>query len=219
MCQELYVTLLVDSARALAQIGRWTEAADAMTQHCGIGNRLLDGRQIKIMALMEQGLDQQARDLIDTTQPTEPWERAIALLLHTHCRPADAPVPEADLDRTLDEAVQLLAHPDPPTAAFQTRTGLSALEPDRTGRHAARVLDSLVSVARLDAYAAREVLHDPVAATVLDDEATEALNAVIAEAGLGSGVLSAHHREALTGAVGHAETELERHLQADLDPG
>ncbi|GAB2325350.1 hypothetical protein [Streptomyces variabilis] len=55
VCQELYVTLLVDGARALAQIGRWTEAADAMAQHRGIGNRLLDGRQIKIMALMEQG--------------------------------------------------------------------------------------------------------------------------------------------------------------------
>ncbi|MEU6904379.1 hypothetical protein ABZ935_03340 [Streptomyces coeruleorubidus] len=219
VCQELYVTLLVDGARALAQIGRWTDAADAMAQHRGIGNRLLDGRQIKIMALMEQGLDQQARDLIDTTQPTEPWERAIALLLHAHCRPEDTPVPEPDLDRTVDAAVQLLDLPDPPTAAFQTRTGLSALELDRTGRHAARVLDSLVSVARLDAYAARDALHHPVAASALDDGAADALNAVIAAAGLGSGVLSAHHREALTGAVGHAEAELERLLQAEPDFG
>ena len=131
------------------------------------------------MALMEQGLDQQA-NLIDTTQPTEPWERAIALLLHAHCRPADAPVPESDLDRTVDAAVQLLDHPDPPTAAFQTRTGLSAVELDRTGRRAARVLDSLVSVARLDAYAARDALHHPVAASALDDRATDALNTVIA---------------------------------------
>ncbi|WP_037819988.1 hypothetical protein [Streptomyces sp. NRRL S-146] len=219
VCQELYVTLLVDGARALAQIGRWTDAADAMAQHRGIGNRLLDGRQIKIMALMEQGLDQQARDLIDTTQPTEPWERAIALLLHAHCRPEDTPVPEPHLDRTVDAAVQLLDHPDPSAAAFQTRTGLSALELDRTGRHSARVLDSLVSVARLDAYAARDALHHPVAASTLDGRATAALNAVIAAAGLGSGVLSAHHHEALTGAVGHAETELERLLQAEPDPG
>ncbi|RZU18313.1 hypothetical protein EV567_3249 [Streptomyces sp. BK239] len=219
VCQELYVTLLVDGARALAQIGRWTEAADAMAQHRGIGNRLLDGRQIKIMALMEQCLDQQARDLIDATQPAEPWEEAVALLLHAHCQPADAPVPEADLDRTLDEAVQLLAHPEPPTAAFQTRTGLSALELDRAGRHAARILDALVSVARLDAYAARDALHHPVAASALDDQATVALTAVIAAAGLGAGALSAHDHEALTGAVGHAERELERLLQADPDPG
>ncbi|MEV6949567.1 hypothetical protein AB0N07_48260 [Streptomyces sp. NPDC051172] len=219
VCQELYVTLLVDGARALAQIGRWTEAADAMAQHRGIGNRLLDGRQIKVMALMDQGLDQQARDLIDTTQPVEPWERAITLLLHAHCRPADTPVPESDLNRTLDEAIQLLAHPDPPTAAFQTRTGLSALELDRTGRYGARVLDSVVSVARLDAYAARDALLHPIVASALEDRATDALHAVIAAAGLGSGVLSAHHREALTGAVDHAETELEKLLQAEPAPG
>ncbi|MET9184979.1 hypothetical protein ABZX63_06935 [Streptomyces tendae] len=219
VCQELYVTLLVDGARALAQVGRWTEAADAMAQHRGIGNRLLDGRQIKIMALMEQGLDQQARDLIDTTQPTEPWEEAVALLLHAHCRPADAPVPAADLDRTLEAADQLLAHPDPSTAVFQTRTGLSVLELDRTGHHAARILDALVRVARLDAYAARDALHHAVAASALDDQATVALTAVIAAAGLAASALSAHDHEALTGAVGHAEKELERLLQADPDSG
>ncbi|MDX2680054.1 hypothetical protein [Streptomyces soliscabiei] len=213
VCQELWITLLVDGARALARIGRWSEAAEAMAQHRGIGNRLLDGRQIKIMALMEQGLDQQARDLIDTTQPTEPWERAIALLLHAHCRPTNTPVAEADLDRTLHEATLILAHPEPSTAAFQARTGLSALELDSTGRHSAPILDALVDVARLDAYAARDVLHHPVAASDLSADATDALSAVIAAAGLGTGVLHAHHREALTGAVVHAETELERLLR------
>ncbi|MGA5148136.1 hypothetical protein ACPCSF_24305 [Streptomyces griseoincarnatus] len=218
VCQELYVTLLVDGARALARIGRWTEAADAMTQHRGIGNRLLDGRQIKIMALMEQGLDEQARELIDTSQPTEPWEEAVALLLHAHCRPAAASMPEPDLGRTLEATLQLLDLPDPPTAAFQTRVGLSALELDPTGRHTARILDCLVGVARLDAYAAREALHHPLAGTALDDCATDALHRVITTAGLGSGVLSARHHEALTGAVDHAETELETLLQAEPDP-
>ncbi|WP_031046894.1 hypothetical protein [Streptomyces sp. NRRL F-5650] len=94
------------------------------------------------MAFMEQGLGQQARDLIDTTKATEPWEEAVALLWHAHCRPGDAPVPESDLDRTLDASVQLLAHPDAPTAVFQTRTGLSALELDGAGRHTARILDA-----------------------------------------------------------------------------
>ncbi|MBZ6230293.1 hypothetical protein [Streptomyces olivaceus] len=219
VCQELYITLLVDGARALAQNGQWTEAADAMARHRGIGHRLLDGRQIKIMALTEQGLHQQARHLIDTTQPTEPWEKAVALLLHAHCRPADAPVTGADLDRTVEEAVQLLAHPDPPTAVFQTRMGLSALDLDHAGHQATRLLDSVVGVARLDAYAAREALHHPVAASALDAQATVALTAVITAAGLGAGALSAPEHETLTGAVGHAERELSELLQADSHTG
>ncbi|WP_326801479.1 hypothetical protein OIE49_06465 [Streptomyces sp. NBC_01788] len=121
VCQELWVTLLVDGARALARIGRWTDAAEAMAQHRGIGNRLLDGRQIKVMALMEEGLDQQARDLIDTTQPTESWESLVGQILRAHCRPNDGSVPQADLGRTLSEAAALLNHPDPSTAVFQTR--------------------------------------------------------------------------------------------------
>ncbi|MBU6531813.1 hypothetical protein ACGFWG_20375 [Streptomyces sp. NPDC048405] len=119
----------------------------------------------------------------------------------------------------MEEAVRLLAHPDPPTAVFQARTGLSALEVDRAGRHHARILESLVSVARLDAYAAREALHNPVAASALAEQATGALTAVIAAAGLGAGALSAPDHEALRGAVGHAERELEKLLQADSHTG
>ncbi|MEU8933922.1 hypothetical protein AB0D30_29065 [Streptomyces sp. NPDC048409] len=214
VCQELYVILLVDGARALAQIGRWTEAADAMAQHRGIGNRLLDGRQIKIMALMEQGLHQQARDLIDTTQPTEPWESAVADLVRAHCRPGSAPCAPADLDRAYDAVASLLADLEPSYAAFQTRAGLAALDLDASGTHTGSLASALAEAARLDAYAAREVLHHPLAATVLDDAAKDVLNAVIAAAGLGSGVLSANHSEALTGAVGHAETQLAELLQA-----
>ncbi len=51
------------------------------------------------MALVEQGLDQQARDLIDTAQPTEPWETAVANLLRAHCRPVAVPLPRADLNQ------------------------------------------------------------------------------------------------------------------------
>jgi hypothetical protein len=213
VCQELWVTLLVDGARALAQIGRWTEAADAMARHRGIGNRLLDGRQIKIMSLMEQGLDQQARDLIDATQPTEPWETTIGLILRAHCRPAEAVVPEPVLDRPLREAALLLARPDPSTAVFQTRTALAALELDPVGAYSTPLLDAVVEVARLDAYAAREVLHDPVAASALGADRSGVLSAVITAAGLRAGGLPAHHHKTLVDAVDRAETELARLLR------
>ncbi|RPK90004.1 hypothetical protein [Streptomyces sp. ADI98-10] len=161
VCQELWVALLVDGARALARIGRWTKAAEAMAQHRGIGNRLLDGRQIKIMALMEQGRSQQALDLIDTTQPTEPWETAIGLLLRAHCRPVGVPVARTDLEHTLDEATMLLAPPDPSTAVFQTRAGLTALDLDPDGQCADMLPRTIAEAARLDAYAARDVTAPP----------------------------------------------------------
>lgn len=212
VCQELWVTLLVDGARALARIGRWTEAAEVMAKHRGIGNRLLDGRQIKIMSLMEQGLDQQARDMIDATQSTEPWEPPIGLLLRAHCRPADVPVPQADLDHTLSEAAMLLTHPDSSTAVFQTRAGLAALELKPNGPYASTLLELIAEVARLDAYAACEVLHHPAARSALSTDRADALSSVITAAELGAGVLPARHRRSLTAAVAHAEAELARLL-------
>ncbi len=77
ICTELWITLLTDDARALARAGRWTEAAETMAAHRGIGNRLLDGRQIMIMSLMTQGLTGQATAMIDSSTPTEPWENTV----------------------------------------------------------------------------------------------------------------------------------------------
>ncbi|MER5795151.1 hypothetical protein [Streptomyces sp. NPDC001980] len=215
VCQELYVTLLVDGARALARIGRWTEAADAMAQHRGVGNRLLDGRQIKIMALMEQGLEEQARDLIDTTQPMDPWETAVGQLLRVHCRPAEARLPRADLNRAQRAAASLLADPEPSTAVFQTRAGLAALELNANGPQSRALLEALVAVARLDAYAAREVLDDPSARAILSAKRASSLCSVVGAAGLGAGTLPADHQRSLSESVALGEAELKRLLHDD----
>ncbi|MEU9486005.1 hypothetical protein AB0D83_20465 [Streptomyces decoyicus] len=210
VCQELWITVLVDGARALARIGRWTEAADAMAQHRGIGNRLLDGRQLQIMALMERGLDQQARDTIDTTVPTELWEHAIAALLRIHCRPAASPVPQPELDLALQGTAALVATPSPSTAAFQTRAGLAALDlaHDRTSPHATPLQDGVADVAILDAYAARDVLNHSVTRPHLTSIQIQRLGAVLTASGLGTGHLSTAHMQALTEAVDQAEVDL-----------
>ncbi|MFF3662878.1 hypothetical protein [Streptomyces olivochromogenes] len=84
---------------------------------------------------------------------------------------------------------------------FQTRTGLAALELDPTGPYAGPLLDAVADVARLDAYAAREVLHHPATRTAPSVDRDDALNAVITAAGLGAGVLPADHRQSLSDAV------------------
>ncbi|WP_218039247.1 hypothetical protein [Streptomyces caniferus] len=210
VCQELWVTVLVDGARALARIGRWTEAADIMAKHRGIGRRLLDGRQLQIMALMERGLDQQARDTIDTTVPTEPWEHAIAALLRLHCRPAVSPAPQQELDLALQGAAALIATPDPSTAAFQTRAGLTALDlaHDRTSPHTPPLQDAVANVAILDAYSARDVLNHSVTRPHLTSTQMQKLGAVLTASGLGTGQLSTTHMQTLTEAVDKAEVDL-----------
>ncbi|MFD7713857.1 hypothetical protein [Streptomyces sp. NPDC059786] len=210
ICQELWVTLLVDGARALARIGRWTKAAEAMTAHRGIGNRLLDGRQILIMSLMERGLDEQARSTIETTRPTEKWENAVAALLRVHCRPDVSAAPQPEVDLALQEAAALLAQPDAATAAFQARVGLAALDlvRDRTGSPAVQLCDAIADVVVLDAHAARDVLHHDAEAVCLSPEQRQQLDAVLTAAGLGTGDLPPPHMQALADAVDEAEKAL-----------
>jgi hypothetical protein len=209
ICEELWVTVLIDGARALARIGRWTEAAEAMAAHRGIGNRLLDGRQIMIMSLMERGLDRQARAMIDTSVPAEPWENAIVALLRVCCRPR-----QAEPDLALRQALAVIAPPDPATAAFQVRVGLTALalSRDQTSPDTTLVRDAVVDVAALDAYATRDVLNDHSTRAHLTSGQTRILDAVLTASGLAAGNLSATHTQALTTAVDKAEGELRSHL-------
>lgn len=211
VCQELWVTVLVDGARALARTGRWTEAAEAMSAHRGIGNRLLDGRQIKIMSLMEHGLDQEARATIDSTTPTEPWENTVATLLRICCRPPASTAPQPELDLVLQEAQALITPPDPTTAAFQTRVGLTALElaQDRTSPRTALLKDAIAEAAGLDAHAAREVLNH-TASTHLISEQGQKLEAVLKASGLGAGNLPPAHTQTLITAVDQADAALQR---------
>ncbi|MFI0409074.1 hypothetical protein [Actinomadura sp. 3N508] len=212
VCEELWITLLVDGARALARIGRWTEAAEALAAHRGIGQRLLDGRQIQIMALMERGLDQQARDTIDSATPAEPWENTIAALLRVSCSAPHTSAPETELDLAMRETLNLTAPRDPSTAVFQARVGLTALELARDHTNAHRILPkALADVAALDAYAARDVLNHPLTSANLSSDHRNRLQAVLTASGLGAGNLSQDHTHALTEAVEKAACAL-RHL-------
>ncbi|MEO3753570.1 hypothetical protein [Streptomyces sp. B6B3] len=210
ICEELWLSLLIDGARALARSGHWTRAAEAMAAHRGIGNRLLDGRQIMIMSLMERGLDEQARATIASTVPTEPWETAVAALLRVTCRPQTAPTPQPEVELALREALALITPPDPSTAAFQARVGLTALDltRDRTSPHTDLLRDAVVDVATLDAYAARDVLNHHLARSHLTGEQRHKLDAVLAASALGAGNLSPAHTQALTAAVDESEAAL-----------
>jgi hypothetical protein len=60
LTQWLWAVLLTDSLRALCKAGRWADVHQAQ-QHDGIGQRLLDGRQVAILAHASAGEQEEAR--------------------------------------------------------------------------------------------------------------------------------------------------------------
>ncbi|MEV0623552.1 hypothetical protein AB0I81_60265 [Nonomuraea sp. NPDC050404] len=217
VCTELWIALLIDGARALAQQGRWSEAADAMAAHRGIGERLLDGRQLKIMALMEQELPDEAAAMIDATVPAEPWEHTVAALLRIACRPPGTTTSPEELDHVAKKALPLISQHEPMTAAFRARLGLTALDltTNPSSSSASRLGAALVEVASTDAYAARDILGHQEMRSHMTDQQQHNLSAVITAAGLGVGRLPQMHEYALAAAVNHAENRLQALLSQD----
>lgn len=209
ICTELWMALLIDGARALARDGRWTEAAEAMAAHRGIGNRLLDGRQLKIMALLQEGLTEQAITVIDSTIPTEPWENTVANLLRIACRPGTSPSPR-ETSHVVEHALDLINQPEPMTAAFRARTGLTTL--DLTAEHsksgAAHLRSTVIKIASSDAYAARDVLNHQPTRSQMTGHQEQQLLAVLTASALGAKTLPPQDMDALTGAVHTAENRL-----------
>jgi hypothetical protein len=219
LCTELWVTVLVDGARALARDGRWTEAAATMASHRGIGNRLLDGRQIMIMSLVEQGKLRQASAVIDSTVPAEPWENTVAAILRICCQPNNSPTRPDEMDHALREALALTMQREPMTAAFRARVGLTALDLT-TGQPALydrQLRAALLEVASSDAYAARAVLDHDVMRSQMTRQQERELLVVLTASGLGTKRLPETHLDALTTAVRTAERQL-RTLLATLAP-
>ena len=72
-----WTALLADGTRALAQAGRWKEAAAHSALYRGTGARLLDGRQAAILALLADGQASQAAQMTEQATVTEPWEHAV----------------------------------------------------------------------------------------------------------------------------------------------
>jgi hypothetical protein len=209
-CRELWAVLLTDGARALAREGRWTDAAGTMAAHHGIGTRLLHGRQIKIMSLLEQGLHRDAAAMIDATIPAEPWEAAVAAILRAYCQQQATPGTPGELSDVIAKTLELLGQAEPTTAAFRARTGLTALDlaANQPEPGTARLRDAITKVAASDAYAARDVLAHSTMRARMTCHQERQLTSVVTAAGLDAGYLPPCHLDAITAAVGQAEEQL-----------
>ena len=210
VCTDLWSTLLIDGARALARAGCWTRAAETIAAHRGIGTRLLDGRQITIMSLLEQDLHPQARALIDSTVPTETWETAVENLLRLSCTQARPSVPHDEIESAVDTTLALMNDTEPSTAAFRVRLGLTALglAGDRSTTTITQLRRAVIAAAPNDAYAARDALRNQALCAHLTTDQEHELTAVLASSGLGRRALTGDQAHDLTAAVHRAEEHL-----------
>jgi hypothetical protein len=196
----LWRVTLADGTRAFTTQGRWQEALDHVRTHRGVGERMLDGRQVAVIANLMLHDRQTASAMVTATAPGEPWENDVTTLLATICQPtADVPLAE--------HTVQQLVHlgnreHGQGRIVFATRLALVAHAHLRTHPHtaaAAQHLQTLIERRILDAadgYAARDALtHLP--ATSPD---TGALRDLVDLCALGRG-LPPEHRAALDTAT------------------
>lgn len=202
---ELWAAVLCDGIRSLARAGRWAEAARSAARHKGVGQRLWDGRQATILALLESGQHNKAARMVETSEVGDTPETAVASILRAFCVLETGFADAALADIAVAEALVIIELDEPPTAFFRTQLALTALAvADASGPKpsaAARLREAVITTAHADAYVARAVV------AALEDT-TGSLQSVVDNGGLGQGPADQGLLDHLADSVAVAETRL-----------
>ncbi|HEX5115969.1 MAG TPA: hypothetical protein VFW65_12295 [Pseudonocardiaceae bacterium] len=206
----LWAVLLATGARALAVAGRWTDARDRLRDYKGIGRRMLDGRQVEVIAAATSGDSEQARALLDDTAPGEPWENAVTACLTVMCRSSHG---IADTDGLLAQYYTLDTS-SPGLMVFRTRLGLSFVDAiggvdDLRARRIAVDLIDCTAVSH-DGYVARDVLAHNGCRELLTGAQEQALTDLVEACALGCGAFPAPLLTNLTAALSSVEEIMAR---------
>ena len=209
----LWTVRLADGTRALTRSGRWVEACEHLQRHHGVGQQLLDGRQVAILAHRAAGDDAAAIAMLDAGESRASWQRALAGCLRVLCLPTGT-AREAELTtmlRTFAALERNRGH-----VVFRIRLGIAVL--DVASHHGAepavlcQLANDLVRDAfdAGDAYAAREVLEHPGCRQLMSQADHYALTDVVRAAGLGVGEITPTLLAQLHGAAHAAESTIGR---------
>jgi hypothetical protein len=186
LCRWLWGVHLADGTRALTTAGRWHDAENHLQKHNGIGRRMLDGRQVAVIARATSDQCPAALHLLTETAPGEPWEAAVTACLTALCQPGGRPPTAAHLDAMISSYHQL--DPDPRLVVFHTRLALSIIDIAGGIRNPALHATTQHAVGRAlvagDGYAARDLLNHHEAVTTLATQQINALTAVLHQSGL-----------------------------------
>ncbi|MEV6012608.1 hypothetical protein AB0M29_38190 [Streptomyces sp. NPDC051976] len=165
----LWRVLIADGTRALTSAGRWAEALAHIEQHHGFGTRMLDGRQVAVIAALTESDTEQALELLASTAPGDPWEQSVTHCLTALCRSEAGQEVDACLAGLLNSYLSRQANPG--LTVFDVRLGLTALEVAGAPEHpeAGGLVEYMVRRVSdaSDGYAARELLVHPLATAVM----------------------------------------------------
>jgi hypothetical protein len=199
----LWRVLLADGTRALTIAGRWTEALAHVEAHQRVGQRMLDGRQVAVLAALTVGDTVRANSLLADTKPGEPWEVAVTDCLSIVChRTAGLPWQHV-LQNLVTEHLGTLDGDD--LTVFNTRLGLATLDlftlPE--GPETRLVVEELHrrAIKTSDGYAAREILAHPLCAALATDREAQECRTLLTSCALGAGTIPDQLRDQLDHAV------------------
>lgn len=204
----LWRVVLADGTRALTCSGRWEEALRHLNNHRGVGNRILDGRQVAVLARATTGDLDGALALLADTEPGDPWENAVTAVLTALCTPGG----QQEAAAALDHCQRLETGPG--LAVFTTRLILTAIDAAgwTTNETARNLAQSLIirSSESDDGYAARDLLARAAYTDLLTRAQVSSLRAVVRACALGDGHLPAVGRAQLEEALTEAARVLEK---------
>ncbi|MFJ8057157.1 hypothetical protein [Streptomyces sp. NPDC096142] len=177
----LWRVLLADGTRTLTTRGRWAEAQAHIEAHHGIGQRMLDGRQVAVLAALVANDTAGAAGLLTDTVPGDPWEQTVTGCLTALTRlSASQPVDRHLKDLT---AAYLGRQVEPGMTVFDIRLGLTVLDAIGSAEVPAahRIVDDLHRRAMdaEDGYAARENLAHPLFTAIAADRQVQGCRALM----------------------------------------
>lgn len=218
LCQWLWTVVLADGTRALARAGRWDQAFAHAKRHRGVGQRLLDGRQVAVLARCAAGDPAAALALLDDSAIIEPWERPVAACLTVLC--LNTPVRPAGSAITAMAQSYLGLNPVPELLMFRTHLGLTVIdlacgvEQPAVAQAATRLVGETVAAA--DGYAARDLLAHRGCRKHLTGADERSLRATVQSCGLGRGDIPATLKAKLLSAVAMSEAATARSLTTEI---
>ncbi|MFC4463941.1 hypothetical protein ACFPH6_05085 [Streptomyces xiangluensis] len=199
----LWSVLLTDGTRALTTAGRWAEALAHLEMYRGVGQRMLDGRQVAVLAALMSGNTRGAGSLLAHTAPGEAWESVVTDCLTVLCRRMSGRPWRRFLQGL---ATTYLERPDQDgMAVFDTRLGLAVLDMvDSAENPVARLVVAALhrrTMKTTDGYAAREILMHPVFTALATDQEVRDCGALLHDCALGAGSLPSELRGQLAKAL------------------